>query len=61
MSKVDQATDLEVAIEKAFKEIYPKDDFEYSFFDADIAKYYKAEQDISKLLMWATGLAIFIS
>jgi len=48
-------------IEKAFKEIYPKDDFEYSFFDADIAKYYKAEQDISKLLMWATGLAIFIS
>ncbi|MBC7537153.1 MAG: ABC transporter permease, partial [Ferruginibacter sp.] len=27
----------------------------------DIAKYYKAEQNISRLLMWATGLAIFIS
>ena len=48
-------------IEKAFKEVYPKDDFEYSFLDESIAKYYTAEQNISRLLIWATGLAIFIS
>jgi len=48
-------------IQKAFKQIYPEDDFEYTFFDESIAKYYTAEQNISKLLMWATGLAIFIS
>jgi ABC-type antimicrobial peptide transport system permease subunit len=48
-------------IEKAWKEVYPKDDFEYHFFDKDIAKFYEAEQNISSLLMWATGLAIFIS
>lgn len=48
-------------IEKAFKEVYPNDDFEYSFFDEDIAKYYEQEQQIASLLKWATGLAIFIS
>jgi len=48
-------------IEKAFKETYPKDDFEYKFFDEEIAKYYDAEKNISRLLIWATGLAIFIS
>ncbi len=48
-------------IEKAWKEVYPNDDFEYHFFDEDIAKYYTAEQHMSGLLMWATGLAVFIS
>jgi ABC-type antimicrobial peptide transport system permease subunit len=48
-------------IEKAWKEVYPADDFEYQFFDADLAEFYKSEQNISKLLTWATGLAIFIS
>src|SRR4029079_9382000 len=48
-------------IEKAFKEVYPEDDFNYSFFDEDIAKYYAAEQNISSLLKWSTVLAIFIS
>jgi putative ABC transport system permease protein len=48
-------------IEKAWKDVYPEDDFEYHFLDEDIAKYYTAEQNISRLLMWATGLAIFIS
>ena len=48
-------------MELAWKEVYPEADFEYSFLDEDIAKYYKAEQNISRLLMWATGLAIFIS
>jgi ABC-type antimicrobial peptide transport system permease subunit len=47
--------------EKAFKEVYPDDDFDNKFLDASIAKYYTAEQNISSLLKWATGLAIFIS
>ncbi|MEO7766758.1 MAG: FtsX-like permease family protein, partial [Ferruginibacter sp.] len=48
-------------IEGAWKEVYREDDFEYSFFDEDIAKFYSAEQHISSLLMWATGLSVFIS
>ena len=48
-------------IEKAWKEVYPKDDFEYHFFDEQLAKYYDSEQHIADLLKWATGLAIFIS
>jgi hypothetical protein len=48
-------------IEKAFKEVYPAEDFEYKFFNEDIARYYESEKNISGLLKWATGLAIFIS
>jgi ABC-type antimicrobial peptide transport system permease subunit len=49
------------AIEKAFKKIYPEEDFNYAFLDESIASFYKSEQNISRLLTWATGLAIFIS
>lgn len=48
-------------IENAWKEVYPADDFEYHFLDEDIAKYYTAEKNVSSLLSWATGLAVFIS
>jgi len=48
-------------IESAFKKYYPEDEFSYEFFDESIAKFYKSEQDLSRLLKWATGLAIFIS
>ncbi|MDE3253197.1 MAG: ABC transporter permease [Bacteroidota bacterium] len=48
-------------IEKAWKEIYPREDFSYEFLDESIAKYYTAEKNISSLLRWATGLAILIS
>lgn len=48
-------------METAWKEIYPEDDFEYNFLNESIARYYAAEQKISALLMWASGLAIFIS
>ncbi len=48
-------------IEKAWKEVYPENDFEYHFLDEDIVKYYTAEQHVSSLLSWATGLAVFIS
>jgi putative ABC transport system permease protein len=49
------------AIQKAFLEVYPNDDFDYQFVDDTIAKFYTAETNISKLLAWATGLTIFIS
>jgi len=45
----------------AWKEIYPDNDFSYSFLDEDIAKFYVSEKNTSKLLSWATGLCIFIS
>ena len=48
-------------IAKAWKEVYPGEDFDYSFFDEDIAKYYTAEKNVSSLLKWATGLSVFIS
>jgi hypothetical protein len=48
-------------MEKAYKQIYPNKDFEYSFFDESIARFYKDDQDLSKLLQWATGLSIIIS
>jgi putative ABC transport system permease protein len=47
--------------EKIWKDIYTEDDFDYSFFDESIAKFYTAEQQTSQLLTWATGLSIFIS
>ncbi|MDO6432718.1 ABC transporter permease [Flavitalea sp. BT771] len=49
------------AMEKAFKSVYPNDDFEYRFIDDTIAKFYTAEKNIARLLAWATGLTIFIS
>ena len=48
-------------IEKAFRRVYPGEDFRYQFFDESIAKFYESEQNISTLLKWATGLAILIS
>jgi len=49
------------AAEKAYKEVFPGEDFEYTFLDESIAKFYTAEQHMSSLLRWATGLTIFIS
>ena len=48
-------------LEKAWKEVYPDEEFKYSFFDESIAKFYKKEQETASLLNWCTGLAIFIS
>jgi hypothetical protein len=46
-------------IEKAWKQVYPEDDFECLFLDDTIKGYYTAEKNMSKLLMWATGLFHF--
>jgi putative ABC transport system permease protein len=48
-------------VEKAFKTLYPGDDFNYAFEDETIAKFYTIEQYTARLLNWATGLVIFIS
>lgn len=47
--------------EKAFKEVYPDEEFNPKFFDESIAAFYKTEMNTSRLLGWAAGLAIFIS
>jgi putative ABC transport system permease protein len=46
---------------KAWKTVYPDDDFDYHFYDDIIARFYEEEQHTSTLLTWATGLSIFIS
>jgi ABC-type antimicrobial peptide transport system permease subunit len=43
-----------------FKQLYPEDDFDYHFFDENIARYYENEQRLSHLLLWTTGIAVFI-
>jgi len=48
-------------IGQAWKEVFPGDDVDIQFLDEQIAKYYEAEQHISSLLLWASGLSIFIS
>ena len=48
-------------IGRAWREIYPDEQFNYEFLDESIAKFYKKEQDTASLLNWSTGLAIFIS
>ena len=48
-------------IETAWKEVYPEEDFNYTFFDESIARFYEKEQQTSSLLNWCAGLAIFIS
>lgn len=63
-SRVSDATLWNRALGKvadAYKAIYPDEEFKYTFFDESIAAFYKAEQNIMRLLKWAAGLCIFIS
>ncbi|GGB21857.1 FtsX-like permease family protein [Mucilaginibacter rubeus] len=46
---------------KAWTEVYPDIEFDYHFFDEEVARFYDGEQRTSKLLGWATGLSILIS
>ena len=46
---------------KAWKKVYPDDDFDCHFFDETIAQFYVEEQHTSALLAWATGFSILIS
>jgi len=49
------------SIEKSYKEFFPEEDFSYKFLDESIASFYTSEQNVSSLLKWAAGLAVFIS
>ena len=49
------------SIEKSYKEFFPEEDFSYKFLDESIARFYTSEQNLSSLLKWAAGLAVFIS
>jgi putative ABC transport system permease protein len=48
-------------VESAWKAIYPKDKFEYKFFDQTIASLYEKEQKTAHLMNVAMAIAIFIS
>lgn len=48
-------------IKKAYEQVYPENDFSYSFLDESIANFYQREQQTQRLLKWATGFAILIS
>lgn len=48
-------------MEKAWKAVYPNQEFKYQFVDDSIAKFYTTEQNTAKLLNWATGLSVLIS
>ena len=45
----------------AWKTIYPDADFDYSFLDTTISNFYKQDKQLSLLLTWSAGIAIFIS
>jgi len=46
---------------KAWKKVYPDDDFDCHFYDETIGWFYDEEQHTSTLLTWATGVSILIS
>ncbi|MBQ4804641.1 ABC transporter permease [Aquimarina sp. MMG015] len=49
-------------IKSAYGDVYTdKEDYRIDFMDETVAKFYKREQKVSKLLNWATGLSILIS
>ncbi|TVZ15721.1 ABC-type antimicrobial peptide transport system permease subunit [Maribacter sp. MAR_2009_72] len=48
-------------IETIWNKLYPSSDFEYTFMDDTVKRFYGSEQKTSILLQWATGLAILIS
>jgi putative ABC transport system permease protein len=48
-------------IEAIYKATYPGEEFDYAFFDESIASAYGREKSMAGLLMWATGITVFIS
>jgi len=49
------------SIGKVYNRVYPGEEFSYDFLDQSIANFYKGEENISRLLKWATGLTVLIS
>ncbi|MEO5909266.1 MAG: FtsX-like permease family protein [Pelobium sp.] len=48
-------------VNTAWKEVYPEEDFEFTFVDDAVKRFYEGETKIASLLNWATGLSILIS
>lgn len=48
-------------VNTAWKEVYPEDNFEYTFVDDAVKRFYQSETKTASLLNWATGLSILIS
>lgn len=44
-----------------YKAAYPGEEFNYTFFDEDLAAFYQNEKQLSGLLAWATAIATVIS
>ncbi|WP_114939137.1 ABC transporter permease [Mucilaginibacter endophyticus] len=49
------------SMKKAWAEVYPDVEFDYHFFDEEVARFYESDRRTSKLLSWATGFSILIS
>ncbi|SDR88712.1 ABC-type antimicrobial peptide transport system, permease component [Mucilaginibacter mallensis] len=45
----------------AWKSVYPDTDFDYTFLDKTVENFYKEDRQLSLLLTWSAGIAIFIS
>jgi putative ABC transport system permease protein len=59
--KAENITNTISFIENKMKELVPSYIFQYNFLDEEIDTLYKTDQLTSKLVAWATFLAIFIS
>jgi predicted permease len=57
----DEWKTLLASVETLYKKHFPEEEFSYRFFDEEIAAFYVAEKNISRLLQWATGLCVLIS
>ncbi|MGB5982352.1 MAG: FtsX-like permease family protein [Nonlabens sp.] len=48
-------------IETAYAQVYPDNEVNIQFTDETVAAFYREDQQLAKLLNWATGLSILIS
>lgn len=48
-------------ISDAFKDVFPEDTFEYSFYDKELENLYESERKLAKLLQWAMIFSILIA
>ncbi len=60
-SAINQWPSIIKQMEEVWQKLYPEYEFEYTFVDDSIRRFYQGERKISTLLNWATGLAIVIS
>ncbi len=48
-------------IDQAWSELVQGFPFKYSFLDEDVERFYRSETRLSKIMIWAVGLAIFLA